>query len=157
MAPGSFFKSAVAVVAGVYAAMPDHVRMGAQVMVLFLVLDGITGVHRAARKGEVSSHRMRGGLWTKLRQYAGIVGIFGGISILTQSAYSLTAGLIIVTAMEATSIIENVLYLQTHGGAPLPRWAVELLMSKQKYFAGAAQAADDKNTGEVPDPSRSQR
>lgn len=134
--PTSVIKGVVTL-SGLVALIPGAIRDLLLVAVLFIALDTVSGWWLAARRGRASSHRLRGGLVPKLLQYSLIIALATGVAIITHQWAVFGAGIGAVIAVEAASMLENLIQIEQNGGAPLGP-ARPFLQRLARYFAVAS-------------------
>lgn len=100
-------------------AVPDRIRDLVLVVVLFIVLDTMSGMWLAAKQAKLRSKRMKDSLISKCLQYACLGGLGGGVSILADSWSPFGAAIGAIVGIETLSIIENLTHLEQCGGTPL--------------------------------------
>lgn len=95
--------------------VPAQIEMAGMIALLFLLVDAVTGSVVAMASGTVSSAAARRKTLAKLAQYFGIVSLGGGASLLMGVWGFYGAAIGAVVAIEALSIIENLVRLESVG------------------------------------------
>jgi hypothetical protein len=132
--PVDVLKALTGMVAGFVATLPDGIRNAILVATMLTILDTITGMWLAARKGEFSSNVMRAQLAPKLLQFATIAVFGGGASLVSGISAPFGAAVGIIIGIEMASNLENLHRLEQCGGAPLGPFR-PLIERLGRYFA----------------------
>lgn len=101
------------------ATVPAAVRDATKVALFFVILDTLTGVWVAIVAHQVSSKRATEKLVTKLTQYAILVGLGAGLSVLMHVDQLILSAIWAIIAIETLSLIENLAKLEAAGGVKL--------------------------------------
>lgn len=124
------------VVAQLRVITPDSIERLLLASLLLLLADFVTGVAVAAYYRRVSSHEARRRTLAKCAQYFGLVSLGAAAALLTGQWVYLAAGWGCVSAIEALSVLENLVRLQAAGVKLGP--IAPALTALGKVFAVAA-------------------
>ncbi|OGF05218.1 MAG: hypothetical protein A2W00_04530 [Candidatus Eisenbacteria bacterium RBG_16_71_46] len=137
--------------------MPQAVREQTVVVLLFVLLDTITGVWLAAHGGAVQSKKLTTRLVAKLLQYSLLVGVATGAALLAKSWFVISGALMAIIGIESISIIENMALLERAGGVKVVLFRA-FLQSAGRYLAVTKEAiADAEETAGTARDRRSSR
>jgi phage-related holin len=105
--------------AAFFAAMPANVKTFAFIALMMVIIDTISGVFTAIVCKEVKSCKMRTHLVAKTIQYTILTACAFTATIAFESWFFVSACFTAIVAIEASSMIENLVKLQEQGGANL--------------------------------------
>ena len=125
---------------GVWQTTPLLIRDSVTVAVLFFTLDTFSGFVRACFEGRMRSRSLPQGVVKKGLQYLLITGVFGGFGLIAHNPMLIMPALGVVIMTEASSIIENVYWMQ-QGGAKMPVGLREMVQRMGRYLATEALEA----------------
>lgn len=136
-----------AALTAVYAAYrhitPDSIEDALNVLVLFILLDTVTGVWCGFACRQAASRTMINKLVTKSAQYALLLGMAAGAALLAHNPWIVQAGLLSLVGVETLSMLENLSRLQKCGGVNMGP-AQPLLERLSKYLAVTPDAPAKK-------------
>lgn len=131
--------------------IPDQIEILTGVVLLLSLADMLTGLVVAAACGKVSSTQARLKAFAKFAQYLGLVCLGAGASLLTQQWGFYGAAWGCIAAIEALSVIENLVRLESVGVKLGP---ARPLLSKLARFFDAFPGAPPGPANPSPDPER---
>lgn len=133
---------------GVWQTTPLLIRDSVTVAVLFFTLDTFSGFVRACFEGRMRSRSLPTGAVKKGLQYMLLTCLFGGFGLIAHNPMLIMPALGIVIMTEASSIIENVYWMQ-QGGAQMPVGLREMVQRMGRYLATEAMDAKPEPEKEV--------
>lgn len=119
---------------GVWQTTPLIIRDSVATAVLFFALDTFSGFIRACFEGRMRSRSLSQGALKKAAQYFLLTCLFGGFGLIARNPMLIMPALGIVIMTEASSIIENVYWMQ-QGGAKMPSGLREMVQRMGRYLA----------------------
>lgn len=135
---------AAAIASAMGSAPSENMKRLVLVSAAFVVLDTAIGFLAAVLLGRVASRSMYRMLVSKLLQYALLIIVCAGASLLAQSYALLMAGIYFIIYTEFVSMVETMVRLQRDGVNMGP--AKPLLNRLSKYFAGGIDTSDSTLT-----------
>lgn len=144
----NFPKSFAAIITGITALhsfIPNQIEYLTLSGLCLIIIDGITGLAVAAAYGNISSTKARLKLIAKSAQYFGLLGLSAIVSLLAQTWLFYGAGWASLCAIEAISVMENLVRLEGVGVKLGP--AKPLLRRISKFFAEFKIIDDAESVG----------